>query len=263
MIKKQLNAFIETLKKNQFLFEELVKRDFKQKYKGTVLGMLWSILSPLLQLLVLRLVFTQFFGRTTPNYTTHLFSGLLVFSFYAESTKGGMSALQSNKGIVTKIKMPKYLLLVSRNVSSIINFLLTLVIFFIFAAFDSIHFSFQFFFLLYPVLLLPVFCIGIGMILSALQLFLPDIKYLYDIFITLLRYLSAIFYSVEAYSPEAQQLFLLNPVYTFILYFRRIVINNTVPSLGLHLLILFYTVLAVVIGGLVYKKHNHKFLYYI
>ena len=262
-MKKRLKTLIETLKKNQFLFEELVKRDFKQKYKGTLLGMLWSILSPLLQLLVLRLVFTQFFGRTTPFYTTHLFSGLLVFSFYAESTKGGMSALQSNKGIVTKIRMPKYLLLVSRNVSSIINFLLTLVIYLIFAAIDGVHFSLQFFLLLYPILLLPVFCIGIGLILSALQLFLRDTRYLYDVFIILLRYLSAIFYSVDAYPPEVQQLFLLNPVYAFIRYFRLVVINNTVPTFAFHMLILFYSLLAVVIGGLVYKKNNHKFLYYI
>ena len=89
------------LKQNQFVIEELVKRDFKQKYKRTVLGMGWSILSPLLTLLVMRLVFTQFFGRNMEHYTTYLFAGNLMFSFYRESTTGGMNALMSNAHIFT------------------------------------------------------------------------------------------------------------------------------------------------------------------
>ena len=103
----------ERLKKNQFLFEELVKRDFKQKYKGTVLGMAWSVLAPLLNLLVMRLVFTQFFGRDMEHYTTYLFCGTLVWSYYRESTRGGMNALVSNANVFTKIKLPKYLFLLS------------------------------------------------------------------------------------------------------------------------------------------------------
>ena len=87
---------LETLKKHQFLFEELVKRDFKKKYKRTILGMAWSILSPMLTLLVMRLVFTRFFGRTTAHYTTYLFCGNLVFSYFNESTSQGMSALMGN-----------------------------------------------------------------------------------------------------------------------------------------------------------------------
>ena len=99
------------IQKQWFLFTELAKRDFKLKYKGTVLGMFWSILSPLLQLLVMRLVFTEFFGKNTPYYTTYLFSGLIVFNYYTDSTKGSISALAANRGIILKIKTPKYLFL--------------------------------------------------------------------------------------------------------------------------------------------------------
>ena len=84
---------IEKLKKHQFLFEELVKRDFKKKYKRTVLGMAWSVLSPLLTLLVMSLVFTQFFGRNMAHYTTYLFCGNLVFSYFNEATSQGMMSL--------------------------------------------------------------------------------------------------------------------------------------------------------------------------
>ena len=96
-----------TLKTHQYLFEELVKRDFKKKYKRTVLGMVWSLLSPLIMLLVMRLVFTQFFGRTTPHYTIYLFCGNLVYSFFSESTTQGMTSLLSNASIFTKVNVPK------------------------------------------------------------------------------------------------------------------------------------------------------------
>ena len=87
------------------MFEELVKRDFKQKYKGTALGMAWSVLNPLLTLMVMRLVFTHFFGRRMEHYTTYLFAGNLIFSYYRESTKGGMNSLLSNAHIFTKINV--------------------------------------------------------------------------------------------------------------------------------------------------------------
>ena len=101
---------VEKLKKHQFLFEELVKRDFKKKYKRTILGMGWSILAPLLQLLVMRVVFTQFFGRNMEHYTTYLFCGNLIFSYFSESTGQGMSSLMENASIFTKVNVPKYLL---------------------------------------------------------------------------------------------------------------------------------------------------------
>ena len=259
----QINRIVNKIKKQWFLFVELSKRDFKLKYKGTVLGMFWSILSPLLQLMVMRLVFTEFFGRDKPFYTTYLFSGLIVFNFYTESTHGSMGALTANKDIISKIKVPKYLFLLSRNVSSIINFLIILVVYFIFIAIDGVHFSIWFFALLYPVLLLPVFCVGVGMILSALQIFFSDTKYLYNIFIILLRYMSAIFYDINRFSESIQRYFLINPVYAFIKYFRVVVIDGNIPSFGYHMLLLAYTSIAIVIGMLVYKKNNRRFAYYM
>lgn len=252
-----------TLKKNQFLFEELVKRDFKQKYKRTILGMAWSILSPLMHLLVMRLVFTNFFGRNTAHYTTYLFCGNLVYSYFSEATRGGMNSLMSNAGIFTKVNVPKYLFLLSRNLSSLINFSLTLIVFFIFVAVDGISFSFRFFALIYPIICILVFNIGVGLILSALFVFFRDISYLYDIFTQLLMYMSAIFYTIDSYSANVQRLFLCNPVYCYIKYFRIVVIDGNIPTLQFHLLCAFYALFFLAIGGLFYKKFNHRFLYYV
>lgn len=254
---------LSKLKKNRFLFEELVKRDFKQKYKRTILGMWWSVISPLLSLLVMKLVFTEFFGRNTEHYTTYLFCGNLIFTYFKESTNGGMNALMANRGIISKVNVPKYMFLLSKNVSSLINFVLTLCVFFIFAAIDKITFGVHFISLLYPIACLVVFNIGVGLILSALFVFFRDIGYLYEIFTLLLMYMSAIFYQVDRYPATVQRLFLCNPVYCYIKYFRVVTLEGNIPGLAYHLLCVFYALLVLVIGGLIYKKFNHKFLYYM
>ena len=254
---------IEKKKKYQFLFEELVKRDFKKKYKRTILGMAWSVLSPLLMLLVMRLVFTQFFGRNMEHYTTYLFCGNLLFSFFNEATGQGMQSLMGNAGIFTKVNVPKYLFLFSKNVQTMINFGLTLCIFFVFCILDDITFTWKFILLLYPITCLILFNIGVGLILSALFVFFRDIQYLWSVFTQLLMYMSAIFYTIDGYSPMAQNLFLLNPMYLFIRYFRKIVIDATIPSIWFHLLMLADVVIVLGIGCWMYKKYNTRFLYYV
>ena len=251
------------LAKHRFLFEELVKRDFKKKYKRTVLGMAWSVLSPLLTLMVMKLVFTQFFGRNMEHYTTYLFCGNLIFLYFSESTGQGMQSLMGNAGIFTKVNVPKYLFLFSKNVQTLLNFGLTLVVFVVFCIFVGIIFTWRWVMLIYPIVFLLLFNIGIGLVLSALFVFFRDIQYLWRIFTQLLMYMSAIFYTVENYSPIVQKLFYINPIYVFINYFRRIVIDMSVPGIGIHLLILVYTLIVLGIGCWMYKKYNHRFLYYV
>ena len=250
-------------KKYGFLFEELVKRDFKNQYRGAVLGVVWSVLSPLLTLLVMRLVFTQFFGRNTPHYTTYLFCGNLVFSYFNESTGQGMTSLMGNAGIFSKVNVPKYLFLFSKNVQTLINFGLTLCVFFVFCVLDNITFTWKFICLLFPVGCLVLFNIGVGLILSALFVFFRDIQYLWSVFTQLLMYMSAIFYTIDNYSPMVRNLFLLNPVYLFIRYFRKIVIDGTIPTPQFHLLAAGYALAALGVGAYMYKKYNHEFLYYV
>ena len=153
--------------------------------------------------------------------------------------------------------------LLSKNVSSLINFGLTLCVFFIFAAIDQVDFTWRFVCLVFPVFCLVVFNIGVGLILSALFVFFRDVSYLYDIFTLLLSYLSAIFYTVDSFSPTIQKIFLCNPVYCYIRYFRMIVLNGVVPSASFHLLCLGYAAAVLAIGCLIYRRYNHKFLYYI
>lgn len=254
---------LQKLKKHQFLFQQLVHRDFTKKYKRTVLGVAWSVLSPLLTLLVMNLIFGTLLGSDIEHYTIYLFSGQLVFSFFNESTNEGMTSLLNNAEIFTKVNVPKYMFLFSKNVSSLINFGITLCIYFLFVLINGIPITWKFVLLLYPIACLVVFNVGVGLILSAVYVFFRDIQYLYGIFAMLLMYMSAIFYSIETFPQIGRNLFLLNPVYVYIRYFRKIVIEGTVPSLWFHLIAAGYALIAFAVGFFIYKRKNHSFLYYV
>lgn len=254
---------IYNLEKYQFLFEELVKRDFKSKYKQTVLGIFWSILSPLLMLSVMAVIFGNFFGRSIEHYVIYLFSGQVIFNYFTEATNEGMLALVSNSSIFTKINVPKYLFLFSKNVSALINFGIILVIYLCFIAADGVIFTFNFLLLIYPIICLVFINLGMGLILSALYIFFRDIQYLYSLFTRVIMYGSAIFYSIDILPQHLQALFYCNPIFVCITYFRSIVLHNTVPDLWLHLLLTGYAIVLFGIGCWVYKKYNYKFLYYV
>lgn len=254
---------IHKLRQYQFLFEELVKRDFKKKYKRTILGMAWSILSPLLTLLVMAMVFTKFFGKNTPHFIIYMCCGNLIFAYFSESTTQGMSSLLGNASIFTKVNVPKYLFVFSKNIQSLINFVLTLGILFLFCVLDRIPFTWKFILLLYPICCLVLFNIGVGLVLSALFVFFRDIQYLWSVFIQLLLYMSAIFYTIDHYDPIVQNLFLLNPIYLFIRYFRKIVIEAAIPTIWFHLLMAADVVIVLGLGCWIYKKYNTRFLYYV
>jgi ABC-2 type transport system permease protein len=253
----------KNLQQYQFLFEELVKRDFKKKYKRTILGMGWSMLMPLLTLFVMNVVFGQFFGRSIEHFTTYLFCGNLLFCWFSESTNLGMRSLYANAGIFTKVNIPKYLFLFAGCVQTFINFILTLLVFFFFCWLDDIDFTWKFFLLVYPVLTMLAFNIGIGLTLSALFIFFRDVDYLWRVFLQLLMYGSAIFYSIETFPPKMQLVFACNPVYRHIAYFREIVLEGAVPSLGMHLVLAGFAVIALAVGMFMYKRYNTSFLYYV
>lgn len=254
---------MQKLKKHQFLFQQLVHRDFTKKYKRTVLGVAWSVLSPLLTLLVMNVIFGTLLGSDIEHYTIYLFSGQLVFSFFNESTNEGMTSLLNNADIFTKVNIPKYMFLLSKNISSLINFGITLCIYFLFVLINGIPITWKFILLLYPIVCLVMFNVGVGLILSAAYVFFRDIQYLYGIFTMLLMYMSAIFYSIDTFPQIGRNLFLVNPVYVYIRYFRKIVIENTIPSVWFHLIAIGYALIALLVGFFIYKKKNHSFLYYV
>ena len=250
-------------KQYKFVFSELVKRDFKKKYKRSYLGVLWSMLSPLFTLLVINFVFGTFFGRTQEHYTIYLFSGWLIFHYYNEATTGAMNALVTNANIFSKVKVPKYLFLFARITSTSVNYFLTLIVYFVFVVIYDLPITWKFIMLLYPIACMFLMILGVGLILSALFVFFKDIKYLYSVFTTALMYATPIFYTIDILEPSKQWVFYLNPLYYYATYFRSIVIEGIIPSWEFHVVMFMISIILLAIGCWMYKKYNHKFLYYL
>ena len=253
---------IKLYKQYQFVFTELVKRDFKAKYKRSFLGILWSMLAPLFTLLILNFVFGTFFGRTQEYFTIYLFSGWLIFQYYNDATNGAMSSLIANASIFSKVKVPKYMFLFSRVASSSINFFLTLIIYFVFVIAYGLPITWKFITLLYPVVCMFILILGVGLILSALFVFFKDVQYLYGVFTTALMYATPIFYTPDILGDKAW-IFAFNPLYYYATYFRSVVIDGVIPELWFHGVMLGVSLLLFAIGCWMYKKYNYKFLYYV
>ena len=254
---------IKTLGKYRFLLSRLVKRDFIQKYKKTTLGVLWSIMSPLCEFFVLVLVFKNIFGRDTPHYTTYVITGVLCYSFYTNATTQGMESLLSNAAIMNKIKLPTWLFPLSKNLSATVNFLITCLVLTVFMLIDNVAFTWKLALLPFPVITMFFINLGASLILSSLFVFFKDTLYFYHIFNRLLYYCCAIFYTVERFPETARGLLKINPVYDFILYFRTIVIDGTVPGLDMHLWLLGYAVGMMLIGVIVYNCNKNRFIFYL
>lgn len=258
-----INKIKYIINNHSFVFVELVKRDFTKKYKRTILGMLWSILSPLIMLSILAVIFGNFFGRDIPHFVIYLFTGQVVYNYFVESTNEGMRALLDNASIFTKINVPKYLFLFSKNVSALINFGIILCIYFLSILISDLNFSWKFILLVYPIGCLILINLGIGFVLSAVFIFFRDTEYIYRLFTQIVMYGSAIFYDIKFLPEYLRCLFYCNPIFVCIDYFRSIVIFGNIPSLSLHLLLAFYALGIFSLGCWIYKKFNYKFLYYV
>ncbi len=250
----------QIIKKDLNIIFELVKRDLKKKYRGSFLGIIWSVLNPLLMMTVLTLVFSNVFRFDTKNYPLYLMTGQVLFNFFSESTSVSMLSIISNASLIKKIYFKKWLLPFSSVSFSWINTFFSIIAIFIIVIFtgEKIHLSY----ILIPLLLfyLFLFALGFGMILSATVVFFRDIMYLYSVFLTILMYLTPIFYPEKIIPEQYKFIVSLNPLVYFLKYFRQIILDGVFPDLKLNLICIFFGVSSLIIGILVFKSRENEFV---
>ncbi len=239
------------------LLWELIKRDFKAKYKRSYLGILWTVLQPLATTLVIYLIFSTLFNRDIDNFAVYLTSGTIVFGFFAEATTMAMNSLISGR-IFFNARLPVYMIPLSRVFSSLLNALLSLIALVIVMVITGLKPTLTV--VLFPLPLLYTFLLsfGVGMILSCGMVFFRDLGHLYGIFLTLLRYLTPLFYPESIYPERYLYLFRLNPLNPLVRMFRDVVMYGTVPSVSDHLVCLTYGVAAILIGAMVMRRHRDR-----
>jgi len=254
-----------SFKKYKFLLYELISRDFKVKYKRSILGVLWSLLYPIMTMTVMALVFSNVFKFSTPgvNYLVYLLTGLVMFNYFNEASNLAMSSVVANFGLINKIYIPKYIFPISKCLFVGINFLLTLIPLYAIIFITGTPLNIYHLLLPYAFICLFIFTLGMGLILSAVSVFLRDMFYIYGIVMTLWMYLTPIMYDINMISQELQVFFKLNPLYHYINFARRIILYNEIPTPFTFAVCAITSLAVLVIGIIVFKKNQDKFIYYI
>jgi len=252
---------ILSIKKYKFMLLQLIKRDFKVRYRGSILGVLWSVLNPLLNMIVLSIVFGQVF-KAVDNYKMYLLSGLLIFNFFSEGTNLGLTSVVSNFGLLTKVYFPKVVLPLSKVFSSSINFFMSMIAFFIISVFMGIEMWWGYIFIIYLVITLILFTSGISFILATLQVFMRDIQHLYSVLIVIWMYGTPIIYPIDVIPENYLFIYKVNPLYIFITFLREITLYNSIPQLSNFVLCALWGLGVFVLGAIVFVRSQNKFIYY-
>lgn len=251
------------IRKYMPLLQELVKRDLKLKYRRSVLGYLWSLLNPLLMMLIMTIVFSYMFRFDIPNYPLYLICGQTLFNFFNESTNMAMYSVIQNGLLIKKVYVPKYIFPISKVISSFVtmSFSLVAIVIVMLVTRTAFHLSMLLFWA--PLLMLLIFSCGVGMILSALAVQFRDVTHLYGVLTMAWMYLTPIFYPLSAVPEDVSAFITANPLYMYITIFRDLVLSGTVPAAGEWLIGLAVALAMMAVGTLVFRKMQSNFILYI
>lgn len=269
---KTLTNIIANFKRYWFLMTQIISRDFKVKYKRSVLGVIWSLLYPILMMSVMAIVFSQMFKFKVEgiNYLVYLMTGIIMFNYFSEATTNAMTSVVDNFTLINKVYIPKYIFPLAKCMFVGINFLLTLIPWIAIIALSYVglgeytcHFNTAYIILPYIFLCFFLFTVGIGLFLSCVSVFLRDVFYIYGIVVTIWNYLTPVFYSIEILPPKLQYLIQFNPLYQFLTATRMVVVYEQIPSLLTLIILGGLGIVSVLIGTIVFKANQDKFIYYV
>lgn len=264
--------FVNNFRKYKYLLVQLVKKNIKLRYRRSYLGMLWTLIEPLLTMIVLSVVFGSLLGRNSTDaafagvpFPVYVLTGRLLYSFFSSSTNSAMRSIRHNSAMIKKVYVPKYIYPFSGILANFIIFLISLVvllgvmIFFLVSGRYQAPLNGYMFLSVIPLLNLFVLALGVGMILATLCVFFRDIEYLWSVMLMLIMYCSAIFYFVSNMSGSTQKLVKVNPLFGIIDNFRRAFFGQPFDMT----LLLYTSVFAIgtlLVGMFVFYKKQDSFI---
>lgn len=248
---RSIRNIILSLKKYGFLIKQLVSRDFKVKYKRSVLGVAWSLLYPVLMMSVMAIIFSNVFKFSVPgvNYLVYLLTGLTYFNYFSEASNLSMSSIIANFGLINKVYIPKYIFPLTKCLFIGINFLLTLIPLYVVIFATGTGVNIYHLLLPYSFLCLFMFTVGMGFLLAAVAVFLRDMLYIYGIVISLWTYLTPIMYDISMLQNRFFETVLkLNPLYQYINFARTIILYKHCPTAGQFIACFVSAALVLLLG---------------
>ena len=255
-----MKKYVDNFMQYRFLLSELVKKGIKLKYRRSYLGMIWSMLEPLLTMIVLTIVFGTLYGNTDRTFPVYILTGRLLYSFFSQSTKAALKSIRQNSAMIKKVYVPKYLFVLSRVISSFINLMasFTALILVMLAMRVELHWTSLLAFI--PLALLVAFSLGVGLILAAIVVKFRDIMHLYSVFITALMYMTPVIYPMSILPHWMKIVVYMNPITNYLVMFRNVMLNNRILSLWELVLGVVEAIVALAIGLVVFYKKQDSFI---
>lgn len=245
-------------KSKLFLLEEIVKRNFAAKYKGSILGIFWSFFKPLLIMILLTIIFSTLFGGRIENYPVYVLSGKCIFDFFNASTNSSMMCIKGNQNIFKRTAAPKYIFVLGSIFSEFINFLITLIILAGVMVITNTQITLSIFLCILPIIALFMMSTGIGLILSIITVYYTDIQHLWNVVIMMLMYSTAIFYPMDIIPDPYYKYMILNPLFWVIDQFRDFLYLGINPSSISLINLLLVSAIILIFGIIIYKKYESR-----
>ena len=255
-----MKQYISNLKKYTPLLFELVSRDIKTKYRRSILGVFWTLLNPLLMMVILSVVYSQLFKFQIDNFPLYILSGQVIFNFFSEATNTAMSSIILSSSLIRKVYIPKYLFTIAKILSSIVNILASFCALLIVMIFTKAELHYSIVLAIIPMILIAILSTGVGLLLAAFAVKFRDLVHLYGVFTTALMYLSPIIYPMEILPEKVAMVVRINPITNILEIFRGVVMYNSMPGLEVVLMATIPSLLFLFIGFYAFYKKQDTFI---
>lgn len=250
----------EERKQYMFVIQELTSREIKRKYARSYLGIIWSVLNPLLMMTMLSMIFTQVFERSIENYPIYYLSGYVIWHMFTGATNAAMTTLVDNRTMLIKVRFPMQVFILARVYTALTNLGYSLVAYVVMLVVFRIVPGITILFFPIIIVLVLMFSLGLSLILATAYVFFGDVKHLYSIVTTLWMYMSALFYPVDRIKGFVRTVIEINPMYQYIHAARNVVMYHTWPSWTELLSMVAWAVGMLVLGWLVFSKNKNKIM---
>ena len=257
-----MKQIIKNFQKYRFLLSQLVVKEIKLKYRKSYLGILWTLIEPLLTMIVLYLVFSKLRKNNDRTFAVYILTGRLLYSYFSHATKSAMKSIRVNAQMIKKVYVPKYIYPLASVLSQFITFLISLVVLAAVSIVLRIKPTIHILEAIIPIIILFFMALGIGLVLATLAVFFRDMEYLWDVVLMIIMYCSAIFYYPSMVSDNSWIL-RMNPLYAVILSFRNAILEGAPLDSGALLYSVVFSVIALLAGIWLFYKNQDRFILYL
>ena len=257
-----VNAVI-AVNKYRFLIRQLVSRDFKTKYKRSILGVFWSFLNPLMTMMVQYFVFSTIFKNDIPYFAAYLIIGTVMFNFFSEACGMTLTSILGNASLITKVYMPKYIYPLTRTLSSAVNLSISLLPAMIVCLATGVRLQKSVVLSLYFFACVIVFSLGLGMLLATSMVFFRDTQFLWGVLNMMWMYATPIFYPETILPDNLKFVLQINPLYHFLKSIRMCILEGLSPEPAVYVQCLMIALGMLLVGAIVFYREQNKFVLYL